>query len=138
MQTDDFLADIVPRLQSSETALHNGDIRERVDMWSRTEPLSLFGAWFSARGWDEVHGVFKRLADAFSDCTSYENEIIAARAIGDIAYIVALEHTSASINGVPKTYTLRATTVFVREDGEWKVVHRHGDEVRDEIRADAS
>jgi ketosteroid isomerase-like protein len=41
---------------------------------------------------------------------------------------VALEHTTASINGAePRPYVLRATTIFRREDGEWKAVHRHGD-----------
>jgi ketosteroid isomerase-like protein len=53
---------------------------------------------------------------------------IAAEARGDLAYTVALEHTTASINGAqPTPYVLRATTIFRRENGEWKVVHRHGD-----------
>jgi hypothetical protein len=55
-------------------------------------------------------------------------QIIAASASGDLAYIVALEHTTASVKGAPaQPYVLRVTTVFRREDGEWKVVHRHGD-----------
>ena len=29
--------------------------------------------------------------------------------------------------GERATYTLRATHVFRREDGEWRIVHRHGD-----------
>jgi len=33
-----------------------------------------------------------------------------------------------SIEGVPvEPYTLRVTHVYRREDGEWKIVHRHGD-----------
>jgi hypothetical protein len=36
-----------------------------------------------------------------------------------------------STNGQPRTYTLRATQVYRREDGEWKVAHRHGDTVAD-------
>jgi ketosteroid isomerase-like protein len=33
-----------------------------------------------------------------------------------------------SIDGVPvEPYTLRVTQVYRREDGSWKVVHRHGD-----------
>lgn len=56
--------------------------------------------------------------------------MIAAGASGDLAYIVALEHTTASVNGSPPLpYTLRATTVFRREDGEWKIVHRHAEPV---------
>ena len=39
------------------------------------------------------------------------------------------EHTSASVNGEPRTYTLRVTQVYRREDGEWKVAHRHADTV---------
>jgi ketosteroid isomerase-like protein len=59
---------------------------------------------------------------------SSEYEVLAAGASGDLAYIVGIEHTTASIGGAaPKSYSLRATTIFRREDGEWKVVHRHGD-----------
>jgi ketosteroid isomerase-like protein len=43
---------------------------------------------------------------------------------------VELEHTSVSVDGVPaEPYTLRVTQVYRREDGEWKVVHRHGDQL---------
>jgi ketosteroid isomerase-like protein len=52
------------------------------------------------------------------------------RVSGDLAYTVELEHTSVSIDGVPvEPYTLRVTQVYRREDGEWKVVHRHGDQL---------
>jgi ketosteroid isomerase-like protein len=44
--------------------------------------------------------------------------------------MVELEHTSVSIDGVPvEPYTLRVTQVYRREDGEWKVLHRHGDQL---------
>ncbi len=45
---------------------------------------------------------------------------------GDTAYTVALEHTSASVKGVPRRYTLRVTQIYRREGGAWKVAHRHG------------
>ena len=48
---------------------------------------------------------------------------------GGMAYTVGYEHTQALVNGEPRTYTLRATQVYRREGGEWKVVHRHGDTV---------
>jgi ketosteroid isomerase-like protein len=40
-----------------------------------------------------------------------------------------LEHSSASIDGQQRSYTLRATQVYRREEGEWKVAHRHADTV---------
>jgi ketosteroid isomerase-like protein len=52
--------------------------------------------------------------------------------IGDLAYTAGFEHTEATVNGEPRSYTLRATQVYRREDGEWKVVHRHGDSVEAE------
>jgi ketosteroid isomerase-like protein len=57
-------------------------------------------------------------------------ELLAAGVSGDLAYTVELEHTSVSIDGAPvEPYTLRVTQVYRREDGEWKVVHRHGDQI---------
>ena len=47
----------------------------------------------------------------------------------DMAYTAGLEHTSASVDGQPRSYTLRATPVYRREGDEWKVAHRHGDTV---------
>ena len=127
-ETDAFLDATMARYRDAETALHNGDATPRKSMWARTDPLTLLGAALSATGWDEIAPIFDRLEARFSNCTSCEHEVIAAGASGDFAYVVAYEHTTASLNGSPALpYTLRATTVFRREDGEWKVVHRHAD-----------
>jgi ketosteroid isomerase-like protein len=127
-ETERFLVAMSWQITEAETALHGGDAGPRIAMWSRTDPLTLFGAAMSGVGWAEIGPIFEGLGRQFSNCTSYRNEIVAAEARGDLAYTVALEHTTASINGgKPKPYVLRATTIFRREDGEWKVVHRHGD-----------
>jgi ketosteroid isomerase-like protein len=127
-ETSEFLAATMPRLNEVEIALHNGDAAPRMAMWSHNDPVTLFGAAFNAGGWAEIASVFERLGSSLSNCTSFENEVIAAGASGDLAYIVAFEHTTASVNGAPpQPYVLRVTTLFRREDGDWKVIHRHGD-----------
>ena len=131
-ETEEFLAATMSRYNEAETALHNGDVGPRMAMWSRDEPVTLFGAAVSARGWAEIAEAFEWLGRSMSACSSYENEVVAAGASGDLAYTVAIEHTSASINGQPQQYELRVTTVFRREDKEWKVVHRHGDVISSE------
>jgi ketosteroid isomerase-like protein len=125
---DAFMESMMPRLKAAETALHNGDASLRIAMWSRTEPVSLFGAAFSGSGWADVRPTFDFLASRFSDCTSWRFDVIGAGVSGDLAYIVGVEHTTASVAGAPPTpYSLRVTTIFRREEGEWKIVHRHGD-----------
>ena len=127
-ELDAFLTSTMPRLKVAETALHNGDASLRIDMWSHKEPVTLFGAVTTKTGWGEVGPTFNWLASTFSNCMSAEYEVLAAGASGDLAYVVGIEHTIASIGGAaPKSYSLRVTTIFRREDGEWKVVHRHGD-----------
>jgi ketosteroid isomerase-like protein len=118
----------MPRLMEAETALHNGDSSPRAAIWSHKEPVTLFGAAATKSGWGQIGPKFDWLASNFSNCTSYENEVLATGVSGDLAYIVGIEHTTASVGGAaPKSYSLRVTTIFRHEDGEWKVVHRHGD-----------
>jgi ketosteroid isomerase-like protein len=127
-QTDAFLTSTMPRLRQAETALHNGDAGPRLAMWSHDATVTLFGGAMGGSGWAEIEPIFQRLGASFSDCTSHDSEVIAAAASGDLAYTVAYEHTTASIHGrPPSAYTLRVTTIFHHEDGEWKVVHRHAD-----------
>jgi len=129
-EVDDFLSGTMPRLIEADTALHDGDARLRRAMWSHNEPVTLFGAAATKTGWAEVQSVFDWLASNFTHCESFDYEVMAAGASGDLAYVVGIEHTSASVEGrAPSPYQLRVTTIFRREGGEWKVVHRHGDPV---------
>jgi ketosteroid isomerase-like protein len=130
---DQFLDEVLPRLHHTETALHSGDAGPRVAMWSHEEPVTLFGAAMEARNRDGVHRIFGVLADRFSDCESCDWEVVAAGASGDLGYVVAIERTTCCIGGIgPSSYALRSTSVFRREDGEWKVVHRHADPCDDD------
>ena len=126
---DSFLTWVQTSLYEAEVALHNGDAAPRRALWSRREPVSVLGAWRNANGQQELQELFSALAQSFSDCTSYAFELLAFDVAGDMAYTVGLEHTAASVDGQPRSYTLRATQVYRREDGEWKVSHRHADTV---------
>lgn len=126
---DDFLTWVGSVLKEAEVALHNGDAAPRLAIWSRGEPVTVLGAWKSAVGQEQVRDLFHQLEGTFSDCTSYAYEVVAAEVIGDMAYTAGYEHTQASVNGEPRTYTLRATQVYRREGGEWRVAHRHADTV---------
>ena len=129
---EEFLAATLPRLEKAETALHNGNPGLRSEMWSHNDPVTLFGAVASKSGWGDIAPTFDWLASTFSNCESFEYEVVAAGVSHDLAYIVGIEHTTASVGAAsPASYSLRVTTIFRREHGEWKVVHRHGDPVPD-------
>jgi ketosteroid isomerase-like protein len=124
---DDFLAWIKSTLCEAELALHNGDAGPRRAIWSRNEPVSVLGAWRDAQGQQELDELFDALSRSFSECSSYAFELLSYDVVGDMAYTEGLEHTVASVDGDARDYTLRATQVYRREDGEWRVVHRHAD-----------
>jgi ketosteroid isomerase-like protein len=49
----------------------------------------------------------------------------------DLAYAVEIERYRARVGGAEEMtpVSLRVTSVFRREDGVWKVVHRHADPI---------
>jgi ketosteroid isomerase-like protein len=134
-----FLDDVLPLMQAADLDLHNGHPAARAAMWSRNDPVTLFGAAYTVGGWDDVSSVFEKLAAQFSDCRSFEIEVVAAEAGADFGYVVAIERTTASIGGrPPAAYALRVTTIFRRENEHWRIVHRHGDPHDDSASALAS
>jgi ketosteroid isomerase-like protein len=131
-ERDDFLAWVGSRLVDAEIAIHDGNAAPRREIWSRQEPVSVFGAWKNAVGQTELGDLFGTLEQSFSGCASYDFELVVADVVGDMAFTVGYEHTDAVVNGDRRKYTLRATQVYRREDGAWKVAHRHADSVPDE------
>jgi ketosteroid isomerase-like protein len=130
-----FLDQMLPSQIAAERAIHDGDVEPRLALWSRDDPVSLFGAVVPCEtGWQDLERTFGVVASWFSDCTSYDFELVAAGVSGDLAYTVGFEHTSASVEGVPRTYSLRVTHVYRRENGAWRIVHRHGDSPPEDFR----
>ena len=123
-----FIDRVIPLLRDEVVALESGDPGPRKELWSHADPVTLFGAEASASGWEQVEPVFNRLAESFSGGRSCTYEIVSAGVSGDLAYLAAIERSVAGTRGsTPETFTLRVTTIFRREQSEWKVVHRHGD-----------
>jgi ketosteroid isomerase-like protein len=128
-ELDDFLTTTLARQVEAEEALHNGDPTPRLNMWSTRDPVTLLGANGVAKsGWEEVSEIFRWVASRFSNCAAYSFDLIAAGVSGDLAYTVGYEYSEVSRDGGPvMPNTLRVTHVYRRENGEWKIVHRHGD-----------
>ena len=126
-ELDAFLADVIPVQEAAERAIHDGNVEPRLALWSRQEPITLFGADMTAVGFDGVEPSFRTVASWFSDCTDYAFEVVAAGVSGDLAYTVGYEHSTGIVVGAPRTYTLRVTHIYRRENGQWRIVHRHGD-----------
>jgi ketosteroid isomerase-like protein len=97
-------------------------------MWSTQDPVIVFGEMKSVIGSEEVRRLFRWLATRFSNCADYRFELMPPAPAGDLAYTLGYERFSFSLDGGPiQPITLRVTHAYRREDGEWKVVHRHAD-----------
>ena len=58
-------------------------------------------------------------------------EIVTKRVSDELAYVVEVEHLEARVHGAREItpYALRVTMIFGPEEGVWKVVHRHADQI---------
>ena len=130
-----FLDAVLPVQLDAERALHNGDVVPRHFAWSHGERLTLCGAGVSWRtGWRDVCAVFDWLASTFAACDDYSFELLAAGASGDLAYTVGIERYRALMStGATVQHALRATHIYRRETDGWRIVHRHGDHVPDDV-----
>jgi len=130
-ELEEFLANGLKRQIDADFALHDGDPEPRLALWSREEPVTLFGAAVPLEsGRAGVERVAHWLAGRMSQSKTFDVELVAAGVSGDLAYTVGFEHSEYSYDGGPvQPAVLRVTHVYRRENGEWRIVHRHGDHV---------
>lgn len=126
---EEFIAWAEPALHAAEAALVRGDPSRRIAIWSHRDPVSLFGAvGVSTAGWNHLESTFRRVAARLAGGDDVTVELMAFDVVGDMAYTAALVRFVGTIDGSePRPFALRATSVFRRESGEWKVIHEHTD-----------
>ena len=59
--------------------------------------------------------------------TTWSAENLVAYFGDALGFTVELERLTRQIDGETEEMSLRASSVYRREDGAWKVIHRHGD-----------
>jgi ketosteroid isomerase-like protein len=126
----DFVATGLRRQVETESAWHQRDLDARLALWSTQEPVTLFGGGGACvSGSDEVRRLFQTAVMGIVPCRSFDYDLVAAGGGGELAYTVGYEHVSFD-PGSTEDYTLRVTHLFRRENGEWKIIHRHADYLR--------
>lgn len=140
---------IVAEQSDKETAVTEDELREIIARteaanaaWVRGDWENGYGALISASNDASIYGPFggpatvggqswaQRSAEAvkqFMNGTS-KLKVVSSYASGDLLVLVTLEEQTADLAGKPnRPWSLRVTQVYRREDGQWKVVHRHAD-----------
>jgi ketosteroid isomerase-like protein len=110
----------------------NGDPALYKELYSRREDVTLanpFGP--PARGWSAVSATLDGAAAKYLDGEVVGFENFATVITPELAYIVEIESYRARVGGTAEftPVAVRVTTVFRRENGSWKVVHRHADPI---------
>jgi ketosteroid isomerase-like protein len=101
-------------------------------LWSRRDDATLTNPQGSAaRGWDEIGAAMDRAASTRRDGRFLGFETLGKYVTAELAYVVELERLEAKAHGGEEIspYTLRVTMIFRPEEGVWKVVHRHADQI---------
>jgi ketosteroid isomerase-like protein len=110
----------------------NGNPDVYKALYSRRDDATLanpFGP--PARGWSDVSKTLDRAAGNYQDGEVVRVENVSTVITPDLAYIVEIESYRARVGGAEEKtpVAVRVTTAFRREEGAWKVVHRHADPI---------
>jgi ketosteroid isomerase-like protein len=128
-EVEEFRSTILARQTEAEEAIVTGDAGPRMELWSRRNPVTLFGAiGMSESGWEKLSRTFSWVASRFSEVSDFRFDVEMVNVVGDMAYTLGFERFKASVAGRPvEPVTVRVTHIYRREEDAWKIVHRHAD-----------
>jgi ketosteroid isomerase-like protein len=104
-----------------------GNPRPYLELWSDADDVSLMGGVGGHQvGIEQV----SQLLTAAAKTLNYETwdaENLVTGFGETLGFTVELERLTRHVDGKLEEMSLRATSIYRREDGAWKVIHRHGD-----------
>jgi ketosteroid isomerase-like protein len=82
-------------------------------------------------GWKQVAATMERAASLYRDGEFAGFENVVKYVTPELAFIVEVERFKVKIAGSEEVapVALRTTSILRREDGNWKVMHRHADPI---------
>jgi ketosteroid isomerase-like protein len=129
--TDDLDA-AIENNHAALAAFVTGDPEPLKATYSQREDVSLANPFGPAvRGWARVAETMERAAVHYRDGTATGFEEVSRFVGADLACTVEVERFETKVGGGSDAtpVVLRTTSIFRREDGAWRVVHRHADPI---------
>jgi len=128
-------SDLVHVIEENHRALDafvKGDPEPLKKLFSQRDDVTLANPFGPAvRGWSLVAETMERAASNYSEGEATRFDPVAEHVTADLAYTVEVERFRSKVGGADDTspLALRVTTIFRREDGAWRIVHRHADPI---------
>ena len=125
------LEQVVEQYHAALDVLVRGTPEPMKALFSRSDDVVLANPFGPAvRGWDDASVALDYACARFSDGEAAGFDRTASYVAADLATIYEVEHGKVRVGGGPVSeWVLRTTTTFRREDGTWRVVHRHADPI---------
>lgn len=138
MPSTDF-NDVVEAYREALRAFVKGDPEPAAGFFSTRDDVTLanplgpprLGSADVRNAAAEAAATFDKGGPLWFEEVSSRFEEISRYSTSDLGYVVQLERTEGRLAGSGDNVVtaLRVTTIFRREDGEWKVAHRHADPI---------
>jgi len=113
-------------------AFVKGDPEPLKNLYSRRDDVVIANPFGSpAKGWEKAAETMDRAATNFRDGEVTGFQRISEYATADLGYVLEIERFRSKIGGGDKLvpFALRVTTIFRREEGAWRIIHRHADPI---------
>lgn len=128
----DDLDQVVEKYHMALDEFMKGNHEPAKLLFSQRDDVTLgnpFGPF--ARGWTEVVETMKRAASHYRDGEAIGFDTLSKYITSDLAYTAEVERLQSKVDGREDVapVSLRVTTIFRREDGRWRIVHRHADPI---------
>lgn len=124
------LDSLIERYHAALLEFFRGNSQPCADMYSVTDDATLANPFGGiARGRADVSDRMVEAAAHYREGEVVAFENFATVVTGDVAYVVEIERYRARVADRVESddVAIRVTSIFRREAGEWKIVHRHAD-----------
>lgn len=121
------LDDAAAEFYAALGAVLGGDAGPMLELWSHEDDVSYMSPFGELlRGWEPIRASWMEQAEAQLGGVVRGEELHLVE--GDLlGFAVGFERGEVQVDGTPTPVDIRATSIFRREDGRWRMVGHHTD-----------